>query len=1466
MNSNEYMKGNRSKLLVAVMAMFVVLASAAVVLSDTSDAAVPTPDFADATTVPVDDIKDFGTDNTITVSKPTVYNITKTIGSAEAPVDLAFILDAPVQFTTDNGSKLYIQNDHQNATFMFTETGNILEFDGIEVYLDSNVASSSVFNMNANGVNGAVSVINGAIMNVTHTQGASTWMGSASQSSESSYLLVNGTETAKSVVNFNQSNSLQEVVVVATNADINFNDVKYTGIVLKNGTTLDNSSIEVSGAGYNGLQFNGTVDVKNGSSIDVTGANKLGTGSTGIAVAASAESVAANLKIDKTSSVSTTSIGFLGSTSSATISGEGTFEGDLEKGTQSEEATFTLTDITLSGNNKVSGVTVDGAYTIGEKSALLVESDAKLSGTVTNNGTLTMDPAAGEQSNFTLSNDSTGTTGVTGTSNAVLGGTIDTTSTQTTFGTGQIVNVVDDLVIDGAIVTIKGVLNNDEGFSIEIINGGQLVITGALATFTNNGTISVEVAETDASKATVQPLQINSGAKFVNNGTVTLESMTETDSDLMINAGIIDNYGSIEFSDGIFTNAGTFNNKAGAVFTIAGTYTNQSAGKLNNEGNVVVDGVSSGDGFSVYNTAEGATVTVTSISGKITVFDSDLTSKRELKAGDNYIALNSTDKTESVGGVVITSTVVEYEKEYYKTMQVSGTVDVTLGEGDAENATANFLMNGPAIVVKDTLNLGENLNPILSGDSGLYVSGTMNISEKGAADLDSGNITVTGTIVSVESITATQINAAMYITPATAQAQKLYYYTTLDKAIEGATAAQVNKIEVTGDVTLDVDATIPSGMTVTIDKNAELTIDEVTLTVADGGKINNKGLIDVDGTLYAAVEKTGMSGSGDIQSDVVSRGEVDVRYTTLANAIAAAGSDPVTITLYGNVKITSDLIIPENVTVDTDSFGFNVYGAKLTVNGTLFLNGTEKGTTEADYYVYDNTENKNITKTGEVVVNGYIKSTGETIYDNKGFPAGAYYYVYGTESFYYITTVANAAAAAQTADDGITVFGKNTAGSVEFTGTADEPVAVEIANNAVLSADSLKLTYATLDINGRYDGTVTSDVGSVVLVNVTGVDFESGVDSEDVAYFAVAGEPVKIGKDTTDPDASMTISSGTVTVVEGSELNLLADSDVEFSIEATLAIDGQMSVKTPLIIAGTMDVNNGAIADFDANVYVTGALNVAAATEDAAAGSASIGILYIGVDDEYVGSPSASVTATTINELTTVYLLTGATVSDSVIEDLAYKTELYVEDALWITVYTNGVQAVAPTDIPTENVELTQWVGTKNDNTVSKIANGTKFDVGNPARLDADIKYDIYTVTVFADPGIDAVYIDGKLMTKGYYEVTETEQSVEGFRLNISAGTHEITYKLGNYFSGEATMTVNGEAVTGNTFTTSGTDVPEDTQVTIYLQGIEPSAPETPSTGGSSDDGMGLTDYLLIILVVLIVVMAIIVALRLMRS
>ena len=85
-------------------------------------------------------------------------------------------------------------------------------------------------------------------------------------------------------------------------------------------------------------------------------------------------------------------------------------------------------------------------------------------------------------------------------------------------------------------------------------------------------------------------------------------------------------------------------------------------------------------------------------------------------------------------------------------------------------------------------------------------------------------------------------------------------------------------------------------------------------------------------------------------------------------------------------------------------------------------------------------------------------------------------------------------------------------------------------------------------------------------------------------------------------------------------------------------------------------------------------------------------------------------------------------------------------------------------------------------------------------------------------------------------------------------------------------ITLNGEQLTDGKFTITS-DMPflEDDGTTpveykIVLTGVQAAAPDTPSQGGSSSDGMGLTDYLLIILVVLIVVMAIMVALRLMRS
>ena len=109
--------------------------------------------------------------------------------------------------------------------------------------------------------------------------------------------------------------------------------------------------------------------------------------------------------------------------------------------------------------------------------------------------------------------------------------------------------------------------------------------------------------------------------------------------------------------------------------------------------------------------------------------------------------------------------------------------------------------------------------------------------------------------------------------------------------------------------------------------------------------------------------------------------------------------------------------------------------------------------------------------------------------------------------------------------------------------------------------------------------------------------------------------------------------------------------------------------------------------------------------------------------------------------------------------------------------------------------------------------------------------------------------------------------------LHVSAGSHTISYQLANGYSGNGVLTVNGTQQSGLTFTTEGNPTDDTGKVTYNLQltgfeksGYVPDSPDTPSTPTSSDDGMTITDYLLIVLVVLIIVMAIIVAMRLMRS
>ena len=83
-------------------------------------------------------------------------------------------------------------------------------------------------------------------------------------------------------------------------------------------------------------------------------------------------------------------------------------------------------------------------------------------------------------------------------------------------------------------------------------------------------------------------------------------------------------------------------------------------------------------------------------------------------------------------------------------------------------------------------------------------------------------------------------------------------------------------------------------------------------------------------------------------------------------------------------------------------------------------------------------------------------------------------------------------------------------------------------------------------------------------------------------------------------------------------------------------------------------------------------------------------------------------------------------------------------------------------------------------------------------------------------------------------------------------------------------MLLNGDKVTGYKFTASG-----DFNKNVYniiLQGIEksgyvPESPDVPAPAEpTKDDSLGITEYLLIVLVILAAILVVVVAIRMMRS
>ena len=1104
-----------------------------------------------------------------------------------------------------------------------------------------------------------------------------------------------------------------------------------------------------------------------------------------------------------------------------------------------------------------------------------VEVSGTVTGTVENNGTITT-TKDGDFSRATITPESTGTVVETyddsGMENIKIEGIVK--GTANSYDANQIVTIVGNTTItSGSTLTVNGKLVIPAGVTLTLESGAKLIIadkalaeidgnidleeneTGADGTITINGTMNL--AGTINASATVNvsgKLNVNENGNLVINDVGILTS--SANSVIAVNKA------------GIITMNGTFN--VAGKFTIAGTVTFDSEKPSNGGKMTVLDGASIAiknialnnekfievsDGKSKVTITAGAKITSSTGSGTAVALISGIELAETITVKTNNGSSYNDFVMELKGSAAVSPMYVTTGTE--NDPEMTANVKVTLN-GSGEDSAALMISEGfvlgknTAMINSGVLNVKSEIDGTAAGfkvgsDETKAVANneTITLADNGKIVVKSGALNNTSTI-----------NAAKYETGTTTE--KFDNYVTIDAALVAANDGTTKSIAVLGTQTVTASATIPADVKVDLSNIKVLNIgaddtNDVKLTIASGASVKNvptstTGVaVNVNGTIDVA-DKTNVdlavrqlfSNGSDVYSEELNDKGVAVRngWAKWTNIYTAMSEAPANTVIKANKDITikSNLTIPTDVTLDTNNKTVTVKeNIVLTVDGTLLIN---KGATANTVVLEKAAENK---KDGSIVLNGFIASDNEiSILDSTGAVKiidGAYYSVTTSGATkYYATTVQTAATKIVNADaQTITLKGgKTTLADIEFSATAEKPGKVVIGLTDKLTAGTITLAHVTLVFNDKeFNGTVKDAAGEIVLSGTPTAGFS--VASSD--KFTVTGSftaGVK-GKITT---------SGTV------EAKDLALDTV--AVSGTLNIAGNVTI-AKATVNGSVNVGKDATLTSAGVWEVLGTLTVA---EDAT--GASFTIMYVGLSQKSVAAAAVVDGAITFSNY--VAVAPGSQIPES-ISSVTKKTEFYIGSDLYLTVYagTSCDGLIASINGHIKNAYFDGWYN-ENGKKAVKEASSLATDAESVAIFgDADFKKvtakvvnEIYTITISTGAGIENVAIDGVLYHDG---------------MTVAYGSHTVTYTLKTCYEGTPTLYVNGKAQSGMTFTTEGTPSAGEKTVsyTLQLSGVSATTPVAP-TVEDKDDGMGLTDILLIILVVLIAVMAIIVALRLMRS
>ena len=1024
-------------------------------------------------------------------------------------------------------------------------------------------------------------------------------------------------------------------------------------------------------------------------------------------------------------------------------------------------------------------------------------------------------------------------------------------------------------VIDGGWMNISGKLTIAEGASLTLMSGAEISIN-ASGVVDVQGDLIVEGAKTGGAANTYT----YNGLRMTVSGNVYLEGadsfFSQTGKEITI-SGLFEvgDEATAQLDGAIVAQGGQL-----GIYGVA-------AGAVENTGTITIDSQGFQDGTPANGGAidmtiemkADATVDVINAYGKVVITDAGLTFDGN-RANTGIPAKNdSTITLDNTAGVLVTETLVitqDGDKAVNggyvgtNTMYLSGTVTYAI-DYNGMNEAGNVLVEGGNVEIADTTVITNGSTLTVNGN--LTVSGDVTATNSTSTTMISGTgpMTVTGKVTVSGEAQVDVINAAKY----SDRTNNTTVYTTLETALtDGAT-----DIDLLGKNTVQADATIPVGTTVDMNAGSTLTVaEDATLTVgADGrysGRLDTKtNDIYVEGTMVVQDMPKSRIDATHVHSDTEKQVEDTMTYTNIYNALENAADGE-------NVEITQAVTLKQDVEVRS---GVTLYVPStmsltvpneitVTVNGTLYVAGTY---TMAPA-VYDG---ETVEKApGATVVSGMMVYTnGSEEYTSKIVGASfGYAYTYENRAVANAMAIAPMASVPSLVDDIITsdvvVYGDQTVPAVDFSAYDGEGAldTVSVAPGYDVTFESITIgDYIALSTVGdlSVSGTVVLANGTVELDNVNGiVAMNQTNDIEETVTSFISGTVGAYD----DPETEA-VETGAVSVTGevATTGTFVANVPVDVPAGATLTVNvgtfsGDVSVEGDAVIAGTG-------VTFQ-KLTVTGTVSASDATINATAVK-----MYVGVtSDDYAMAGTGSVSGVTLANVAkaVAYVSPNATVEGDLTDLMS--TAYYADDELYLTAYARNADVpVNEVQLRIENARFDGWMYVDAAGVSKNVEDGMMVGGYNLAEVYADIERNIYNVTIYVDSGIGSVAIDGNVLVNRIGNGYETT-------VPLAAGQHTVSYTLKSGYEGEATLTVNGEnaTVSGLNFTLSGTPEsavdqdgnPSMIDVTLSLSGTTPADTTIVVSGGSSDDGLGLTEILLIILVILIVIMAIIVALRLMRS